>query len=64
MIRVFCLDENKEYWFAAKTPYEAMKKMKYTLDLAHKDKNCVINMTPSAKCLYMEHGGKTYSAVL
>lgn len=61
MIRVFCLDENKEYWFAARTPYEAMEKMKYTLDLAHKDKNCVINMTPN--CLYMEHSGKTYSVI-
>ena len=61
MIRVFCLDDGKGYWFIATTPYEALQKMKYTLDLSHYDKDAVINKTESGLHLYMDHSGKTYS---
>ena len=60
MIPVFCLDDGKQYWFTASTPYEAMQKMKYTLDLSHTDKDAVISKTESGMHLYMDHGGKTY----
>lgn len=63
MIRVFCLDDGKEYWFSAKTAYEAMQKMKYTLNLANQDTRAVINKTESGSCLYMEHDGKTYAVI-
>ena len=61
MIPVACLDEGKSYWFTARTPYEALQKMKYTLDLARKDPEAKINKTESGLHLYMEHGGRTYS---
>ena len=64
MITVLCLDDSKVYGFSAKTPYEAMQKMKYTLDVFHKDESAVINKTETGKCLYMEHSGKTYGVVL
>ncbi len=60
MIPVFCLDDGKQYWFTASTSYEAMQKMKYTLDLSHTDKDAVINKTESGMHLYMDHSGKTY----
>lgn len=60
MLRVMCLENGKEFYFDAKTPYEAMQKMKYTLDLEKEDKSCVINKTESGLHLWMEHTGKTY----
>lgn len=61
MIPVACLDEGKSYWFTARTSYEALQKMKYTLDLTRKDPEAKINKTESGLHLYMEHGGRTYS---
>lgn len=61
MIPVTCLDEGKSYWFTARTPYEALQKMKYTLDLKSKDPEAKINKTESGLHLYMEHGSRTYS---
>lgn len=58
---VHCLDDGKTYCFVAKTPYEAMQMMKYTLDTARKDNSAVINKTESGLHLWMEHNGKTYS---
>lgn len=60
MIKVLCLDNSKVYGFSANTPYEALEKMRYTLDVVHKDERAVINKTKSGRCLYMEHSGKTY----
>lgn len=60
MYKVWCLDDGKKFYFDAKTPYEAMQKMKYTLDLEKEDKSCVINKTESGLYLWMEHTGKTY----
>lgn len=62
--RVLCLDDGTEYYFSAKTPQNAMEKMKYTLDLWHADRAAYIKFTKSARCWYMEHTGKTYAAVI
>lgn len=64
MVMVLCLDDGYKYFFSARTAYEAMQKMKYTLDLSHKDPGAVINKTESGRCLWMEHGGNTYSVVI
>ena len=61
---VFCLDTGKHYWFSARTAYEAMSKMKYTLDLSQRDPEAKINKTESGRCLYLDHSGKTYSAII
>ena len=63
-IKVFCLDDGSTFLFLAKTAYEALEKMKYTLDLCEKDDGAVINKTESGKCLWFEHSGKTYSATI
>ena len=63
MIKVVCLDDNTEYYFAASTPYEAMKKMRYTLDITNVDKNANINLY-NARTLAMEHSGKMYSCLI
>jgi hypothetical protein len=41
-----------------------MKMMKYTLDLREQDPEAKINKTTSGNCLYLDHSGKTYSAVI
>lgn len=64
MIKVFCLNTGTMYKFCAKTAYEAMEKMKYTLDLKCKDGNAVINKTEDGKILYMDHSGMTYSTMI
>lgn len=62
MIAVVCLEDGREYGMDAQTAYEALSKMKYTLDLTHKDNNAVINKTESG-FLWMEHSGKTYATL-
>ena len=62
MIAVKCLDSGIVYWFSARTAYEAMNNMKYTLNLNHSDKNAIINKTESGLHLWMEHWGNTYVA--
>lgn len=63
MIYVTNLDTGVTWGFGAKTAYEAMIKLKYTLDLTHKDPDAVINKTESGRCLYMDHGGNTWAVV-
>ena len=62
--KVFCLDDGTWYSFSARTAYEALEKMKYTLDLKLKDPSAVINKTESGKVLWFEHSGKTYSVMV
>ena len=59
---VINLDTGAEYIFTAKTAYEAMRKMIYTLNISGKC-DAVINKTESGKTLYFEHKGNTYSVV-
>ena len=61
MFKVVCLDNGNQYYYVAKTPYEAMTKMKYVLDLDNKDDACIINKTESRNHLFMDHSGKTYA---
>lgn len=63
MIYVTNLDTGAIWGFAAKTAYEAMEKLKYTLDLNHKDENAEICETKSGRCLYMDHSGQTWAVV-
>ena len=59
---VINLDTGAEYIFTAKTAYEAIRKMIYTLNISGKC-DAVINKTESGKTLYIEHKGNTYSTV-
>ena len=60
MLFVTCLDDGTKYGFTARTPYEAMQSMFYTLNITCEDNTAVINETPSGLHLWMEHTGKTY----
>lgn len=58
---VFCLDNKREFIFLASSPYEAMRKMLYTLNLSHQDKEVKVSLTKSGLHWTMDHCGKTYS---
>ena len=60
MIEIRCAETGVKYFFKAKTPYEAMQKMIYTLNLSNNDSSVVINKTDSGLFLWIEHGEKTY----
>ena len=60
MYYVKCIEDNKEYGFVADTPYEALKKMIYTLNIKEICK-VKINKTKSGKHLWFEHNNKTYA---
>ena len=64
MIKVLCLDTGGEYFFIARTPYEAMQKMKYYLDTVSEDKDCIINKNDTQFSLYMTHKGLTYATLM
>lgn len=57
---VVCLDDNRKYTFSAMSPYDAMKKMLYYLNL-RKYEEVIINKTTSGLHLYFEHSNKTYA---
>lgn len=61
--KIRCLEDDKTFSFNAETPYEALSKMMYTLNLKSFDKNCKINKTTSGRILYIEHKNKTYAIV-
>jgi len=63
MINVLNLDTGATWGFLAETPYEAMEKLRYTLNLQHEDPNAKINKTESGRCLYMDHSGNTWAVV-
>lgn len=59
---VKCLDDVEvDHVYLATTPYNALCKARYTLDLSNTDPSANILMTSSCLHLYMEHGGKTYA---
>lgn len=58
---VTCLEDGKRYLYVNCTPYEAMQRMLYTLNLSREDPNARINKTVSGMHLYIEHNGKTYA---
>ena len=61
MIQVHHLGTNESYYFTANTPYEALRKMLYTLNLKHRDPDATINKTNSGLHLWLEHHGETYA---
>lgn len=59
---VYKLGTNEKYGFSKNdTPYEALSKMLYTLNISSEDKAAVINKTESGLHLYFDHRGETYS---
>lgn len=60
-ITVFGLDTHERLTFQARTPYEAMQKLLYTLNLKHMDKTAKIEKTNSNLHLYTVHCGNTYA---
>lgn len=62
MIRVLCLDDQKEYFVDAFNGREAMNKMLYTLDLSHKDSNAKIELC-NGRTWSLTHNGKTYACL-
>lgn len=63
MIYAYNLDTGVKYGFVATTPYEAMMKLKYTLDLKMRDPAANINKTESGRCLYMVHNGESWAVI-
>ena len=63
MKKVFCLDDNKEFLFSAKTSYEAMEKLIYCLNLSHQDNNAKIELC-NGRTLSVVHNGKTYGCLI
>lgn len=59
---VVCLDDMKEYYFAADNNYDAMTKMLYTLNLSKRDDSASI--VKLNKSWAIVHDGKTYGALL
>jgi hypothetical protein len=61
MIRVYCLDTNEGLWFDARTPYEAMEKLLYTLNLTRFDPDACILELGGGRTLTVVHSGRTWS---
>ena len=61
MIAVFCLDDQTDMLFFAKTARDAMEKALYTLNMTHNDPTS--NIIETGKCLTFDHCGKTYSTL-
>lgn len=59
--KVSCLDTNTDLFFSARTPYEAMQKLLYHLNLSKQDNSAVIQKTESGLHLYVEHSSRTYA---
>lgn len=60
-LTVRCLDTGEGLIFQAATPYEAMTKLIYYLNLSHKDEFAAINKTESNLHLYTIHNGKYWT---
>lgn len=55
------IDSGQSFYFDAKTPYEAMSKLKYFLGLKNKNaEECKIEKTESGNFLYLVFGEETY----
>lgn len=62
MIRVLCLDDQKEYFVDAFNGREAMNKMLYALNLYHKDSNAKIELC-NGRTWSLTHNGKIYACL-
>lgn len=62
MKEIICLDTGVKYCYSEKeTPYSAMTKMLYYLNIQHLDKTAKIDKTESGLHLYFDHCGKIYA---
>lgn len=55
------LDTRAELGFTARTAYEAMQKLVYTLNLKKHDNTTTINKTESGLHLWLGHNGETWA---
>jgi len=63
MNRVLCLDDGTEHYFIAENAHDAIKKMLYTLNLQHEDKNAKIELC-NGRTWGLVHNGKTYGCTM
>ena len=63
MIKIFCLDDQRELSFFASSGYEAMQKLIYFLNLSHKDDNAKIELC-NGRTWSVVHSGKTYGCAI
>lgn len=63
MKKVLCLEDGSEYFFNAISSYDAIQKMLYTLDIAHKDHGAEIELCNS-RTWSLRHSGKTYACIM
>ncbi len=61
LLYVTCLETGEKYGYVASTPYDALKKHIYTMNLSHQDNAAEIKITGSVLHLYTIHSGKTYA---
>lgn len=60
--RILNLDTGKGWYFQARTPYEAMTKLRYWLAISDGNaEKCTINKTESGMHLYLVYREQTYS---
>lgn len=55
------MNNGKTMYFDANTPYEAMRKLVYYLNIADGRQELPINKTVSGEHLYVDYRGETYS---
>jgi len=58
IVIIYDTNSDTQYWFGARTSYEAMTKMLYTLNVSTLDKNATIQLTPNG--LLLTHRGREY----
>lgn len=63
MYDVFCLDTAGHFYFDAKSPFDALYKMLYTLNLQKEDRTAIIKASKTGKTLNFVHHGQTYSVI-
>jgi len=55
------MDTGERFTFLARTAYEALQKLIYTLNLAHLDSAAAVQKTESGLHLYVVYNGNTYA---
>lgn len=63
MIKCYNLDTHQWLYFTARTPYEAMEKLLYTLNLKRKDTSAKIQLIGGGRTLSITHNGETWSCL-
>lgn len=55
------MDTQEEYWFMDCTPYQALCRMLYCLNIKRRDNDARIHKTESGQHFWLEHRGVTYA---